>query len=216
MKRQNVTNKPTRTRRTAYKFTRVPSFWSTHQTVLLNLLLLTRSSLPRTPRFLRSVPSQVVYCKLKWIIQTAGFHFVLYISRLFPSSLLHSCTAESDIAVWRKRISDGCNDNPERFPFECGPSKFLKNQQRLIGRVYDTPCQLEPPSQLFLYHVNREVTRYPLFYAVTVSCRAGLLYPNYLSVFQDLLWYLFRKSLLGYKVTRGRIRSFGFVLSIFG
>lgn len=116
-----------------------PSFWSTHQTVLPNLLLLP------SHLFLAislSVPSQVVYCKLKWIIQTAGFHFVLYISRFFPPSLL----LHSDIAVWRKRISDGCNDNPERFPFECGPSKFLKNQQRLIGRVYDTPCQLEPPS----------------------------------------------------------------------
>lgn len=119
----------------------------------------------------------------------------------------------------RKRISDGCNDNPKGFPFKRGPS-FSRISNGLSKGLWHTlpTLSLEPPSQLFLYHANRKVTGYLLFYAVTVSCRASLLYPNYLSVFLwDLLWYLFRNPNLlvaGYNV-RGRIQSFGFVLSIF-
>lgn len=99
---------------------------------------------------------QVVYCKLKWIIQAAGFHFVLYISR----PLLHTDTGEkgfqTDVMIILK-------DSPSNVAFQVS-----QESATAYRTVYDTPRQLSnhPFPNFLFYHANREVAGfYPLFYA---------------------------------------------------
>lgn len=117
-----------------------------------------RLFLMRTRRDFFIVLSQVVYCKLKWIIQTAGFHFALYISRPLPRFFLRPFPDGLHSKERYRCLGKGFQMEVmviRKIPFQMW-LKFRKNQQRLIGVMThrDPVTNSFSPFATFLYHVN--------------------------------------------------------------